>query len=224
MRLIGPLPTICFGTLLSIPVSLTWAFYAFASSWFVEPTPMNFFMIIAGCCFTFFFGLLCVYRFFISCCPIPEGDLQEGSRGEFYWMISAAFWVLFLNLIVVNHIVPVPMTRILYKILGARVGKNTYFSGTVLDPQFTTFGSNVVVGLGSIIIPHVIEGKRLAHFQVQVGDNVTIGAQTTILAGTKIGSGSMVGAMSLVPKNTVIGDYELWAGVPAKFIRKLPTI
>lgn len=224
MRVIGPLPAICAGALLLLPLGLTWGFYTFVSSWLVEQNPANFFLIIVGSCFVFFLGLLGVYRLFISCCPIPEGDLQVGSRGEFYWMVSVVFWIFFFNLFVTTCIIPIPLTRIFYKILGARVGKHTYFSGTILDPQFTTFGAHVILGLGAIIIPHVMEGKRLAHLKVQVGDNVTIGARSIILGGTIIGSGSIVGAMSLVPKGTVIGDNELWTGIPAKFIRKIPTV
>lgn len=120
--------------------------------------------------------------------PIPEGDLGVGSRGELIWMISTLFWLFFFNQFVIYHMVPVPMTGLLYRVMGCRVGKNTYFSGIVLDPHFASFGERVTV---------------------------------TILAGSKIGAGSIVGAMSLAPKGTIIGENELWAGVPAKFIRKL---
>lgn len=221
MRIIGPLPALCFGILLLFPLGFTWAFYNIAVYYFTQQTPATYFLVIAGSFLMFFFSLLGVYRIFIAFCPTPEGDLPIGSRGEFYWMISIAFWIVFFNLIVVNQVVPIPLTRIFYKILGAQVGKDTYFSGIIMDPHFTTFGSRVVLGLGAIIVPHVIEGNRLAHFKVQLGDNVTIGGRTIILAGTKIGAGSIIGAMSLVPKGTVIGENEMWAGVPVRFIKKL---
>jgi acetyltransferase-like isoleucine patch superfamily enzyme len=105
--------------------------------------------------------------------------------------------------------------------LGCRIGKDTFFSGIVLDPHFVSFGSRSVVGLQAIIIPHIIEGDRLAHFRIEVGDDVTIGADSIILAGVKIGSGSIVGAKSLVSKDTIIGNNELWMGTPARFVKLL---
>jgi acetyltransferase-like isoleucine patch superfamily enzyme len=43
-----------------------------------------------------------------------------------------------------------------------------------------------------------------------------IGAGSMILPGVSIGEGAVVGAMSLVKKS--IGEYEVWAGVPAKYL------
>lgn len=51
-----------------------------------------------------------------------------------------------------------------------------------------------------------------------IGNDVWIGAGTVVLAGRKIGSGAVIGAGSVVTKD--VGDYEIWAGNPARFIRK----
>lgn len=51
-----------------------------------------------------------------------------------------------------------------------------------------------------------------------IGNDVWIGAGATILAGKSIGNGAVIGTGSVVTKN--VGDYEIWAGNPAKFIRK----
>ena len=52
-----------------------------------------------------------------------------------------------------------------------------------------------------------------------IGNNVFIGARSIILKGVNIGKNSIVGAGSVVTKN--IPDNEIWAGNPAKFIRKI---
>lgn len=54
--------------------------------------------------------------------------------------------------------------------------------------------------------------------RVKIGNDVWLGSKVIIKSGVKIGNGAIVGAGSVVTKN--IPDYEIWAGNPAKFIRK----
>ncbi|MCP4914384.1 MAG: CatB-related O-acetyltransferase [Oligoflexia bacterium] len=53
---------------------------------------------------------------------------------------------------------------------------------------------------------------------IVVGNDVWIGEGTTILPGITIGDGAVVGAASVVTKS--IEPYSIYAGNPAKFIRK----
>ncbi|RKR81078.1 succinyltransferase-like protein [Mucilaginibacter gracilis] len=54
---------------------------------------------------------------------------------------------------------------------------------------------------------------------VKIEDNAFIGAHTTILKGVVIGRNSIVGSCSVVTKN--IPPDEIWAGNPARFIKKI---
>ena len=54
--------------------------------------------------------------------------------------------------------------------------------------------------------------------RTSIGNDVWIGECTMIKAGVKIGNGAVIGMGSVVTKD--IGDYEIWAGNPARFIRK----
>ena len=61
------------------------------------------------------------------------------------------------------------------------------------------------------------EGGQSA--EILIKDGAFIGAHSVILKGVTIGERSVIGANSVVTKN--IPSDELWAGNPAKFIRKL---
>ena len=51
-----------------------------------------------------------------------------------------------------------------------------------------------------------------------IGNDVWIGIRAVILPGVKIGDGAVIGAGSIVTKD--VGPYEIWAGNPARLIRK----
>lgn len=51
-----------------------------------------------------------------------------------------------------------------------------------------------------------------------IGNDVWLGFRTVIKGGVKIGDGAVIGSGSIVTKD--VGPYEIWAGNPARFIRK----
>ena len=52
---------------------------------------------------------------------------------------------------------------------------------------------------------------------VTIQDDVWVGAGAIILKGVTVGRGSVIGAGAVITKN--IGEYEVWAGNPARKIR-----
>lgn len=55
-------------------------------------------------------------------------------------------------------------------------------------------------------------------FTTVIGNDVWIGNDVILKSGISIGNGSVIGAGSVVTKN--VPPYEIWAGNPAKLIRK----
>lgn len=53
---------------------------------------------------------------------------------------------------------------------------------------------------------------------VKIGNDVWLGVRVIVRGGVTISDGAVIGAGSVVTKD--IGPYEIWAGNPAKFIRK----
>jgi len=114
-----------------------------------------------------------------------------------------------------------------------KIGSNLGISQAALICHISIkIGDNVKIGGGTLIFDtdfHALNSKlRLSHLSdfvnkrklpVVLEDNVFIGANCTILKGVTIGKNSIIGASSVVSKN--IPSNEIWAGNPAKFIRKI---
>lgn len=174
-------------------------------------------LLLAGA--ALFFGYaVAVYRAFLWVFPLRAGEIAEGSQQEFVYHVYVLFYVFVFYTLMRTGFTPAPVMRLVYLALGARLGPNTYSQGILLDPPFVEIGANSVVGQFALIIPHVIEGRKLAHYPVRIGDNVTIGAHAVVLAGTEIGDGALVATGAIVPKGTRIGAGETWGGVPARRI------
>lgn len=100
------------------------------------------------------------------------------------------------------------------------------------DVNSIRIGDRVNIQDGAVL--HTLYQKSVIEIgnDVSVGHNVTIhgacvkdgaliGMGSTILDGAVVGEGAIVAAGALVLSNTVIEPGTLWAGVPAKFVKKV---
>jgi acetyltransferase-like isoleucine patch superfamily enzyme len=87
-------------------------------------------------------------------------------------------------------------------------------------------GADCLIASGAKFIDHnhgiasseVMRTQRAPSAPITIGNDVWIGANACILAGVSIGDGSVVAAGAVVTRS--IPAYEIWGGVPAKFIKK----
>ena len=165
---------------------------------------------------------LLVYRCFLWAMPLREGEVAEDSRHELVANVNFLFYLLLFNSLIRTHFIPVPIMRLVYLALGARLGANTYSAGALLDPPLTRIGANTIIGHDAAIFAHVIEGAKLEFKAVVIGDGVTIGATAVVMAGARIGDHAIVSAGAVVTKDTLIGAGETWGGVPARKIKSAP--
>lgn len=61
-------------------------------------------------------------------------------------------------------------------------------------------------------------GDQMENQKVIIGNDVLISHGVTILSGVRIGNGAVIGAGAVVTND--IPPYEIWGGVPAKYIKK----
>lgn len=174
--------------------------------------------ILSGFLFFYLYAVL-LYRLFLKFFPLKEGDIEPGSKQEFIYHVHLLFYLILFYQLIRPKIIPVPILKIVYLMLGAKLGRNTFCSGTILDPIFTIAGDNTIIGEDSCLFAHAIEGDHLSHKRIILGNNVTIGAKSILMSGVEVKDNSIVAAGSVVLKNTIIGENEIWGGNPARFIK-----
>ena len=95
-----------------------------------------------------------------------------------------------------------------------RIGNNVNIQdGAVLH----TLYEKSVVEIGD----YVSVGHNVAIHGAKINDYALIGMGATLLDHAVVGEGAIVAAGSLVLANTIIEPHTLWAGVPARFVKKV---
>jgi acetyltransferase-like isoleucine patch superfamily enzyme len=124
---------------------------------------------------------------------------------------SGKYFPLHLKVFLLRHLV------------GMKIGKNVGISPeTEIDPfypELVSIENKVIIGWKVNILCHEFTPEYIRLGRVILGKGCLIGAFTCIRSGVKIGEHSIVAMDSFVNKD--IPPYELWGGVPAKFIKKL---
>jgi carbonic anhydrase/acetyltransferase-like protein (isoleucine patch superfamily) len=115
------------------------------------------------------------------------------------------------------------------------MNQSVWYGATVRgDGNPVTIGANSNIGDRAVIHIAKIQGD----LPTSIGDNVTVGpgamvhaatlkdyslvgASAQVLDGATVGSNSIISPGSIVSPGTVVPDGEVWAGSPAKMVRKV---
>lgn len=158
-------------------------------------------------------------RLFLLAFPLRSGYLHPGSREEFAYHVYLLFYLVLFQSLTRSLFVPVPLMRVIYLALGARLGRNSYSAGTLLDPPLTRVGDNCIIGHDAVLFAHAVEGQDLSLEPIVIGNNVTVGAKAVIQPGVTIGDGAIIAVSAVVSKGSQVGAGELWGGIPARCLR-----
>lgn len=159
--------------------------------------------------------------------PIIIGKIIIGNKGR----ILIGKNVKFNNSITSNFVgLNKPCTIRVMKEASLIIGNDSGFSGisifcstNIIIGKYVKCGGNVCIW-DSDFHPLGFKDRRtndnskILSARISIGDDVFIGANSIILKGVDIGDRSIIGAGSVVTKS--IPSDEIWAGNPAKFIRK----
>jgi carbonic anhydrase/acetyltransferase-like protein (isoleucine patch superfamily) len=103
-----------------------------------------------------------------------------------------------------------------------RIGKCTNIQdGTVIHVSSQGFSATGSKGAPTIIENNVTIGHNATIHACSIKNNALIGMGAVILDGAEIKEMSLVAAGAIITPGTIVGERELWAGNPAKFIRKI---
>lgn len=99
------------------------------------------------------------------------------------------------------------------------IGEDCYFD--TLAPERIVIEDGVLITRGCSVMTHYFDPLThdYSYGEVHFKHHCFIGWNVTICKPVTIGAYAVVGAGSVVTKD--IPDYEVWAGAPAKFIRRL---
>lgn len=122
---------------------------------------------------------------------------------------------------VLVHTIPSLISNAYYRLAGAKIGKGVQINTINLnDPSMVTIEDNVVVGGGCIINGHLVEKGQIILSRITLEKGSLLGARVTIQPGVTVGEGAVIGTNGLVGKYKTIPAGEVWAGLPAKCIKK----
>jgi len=102
----------------------------------------------------------------------------------------------------------------IYAAFGVKIGKNCLISSNC--------GISSINHIQNSLNRRRDDSKGLFCKSVIIGDNVWIGMNACILPGVEIGKNSIIGSGSVVTRN--VPSNEVWAGNPARCIKKLTVI
>ena len=179
---------------------------------------------------------------------MEEQTVEEAANSKMSKPVKCIYYaiVLFGNA-VVNKIPSRHLRKWFYKCLGAKIGNKTVICrrAELLFPKGLELKDNVAVGWfvdldarGGIFVDHdtnlsshtkfitgshdIDDSNYTASFKpIRIGHHCWVGTGAIVLQGVTIGDGAVVAAGAVVTKD--IPPYEVWGGVPAKFIRKRST-
>lgn len=150
---------------------------------------------------------------------LKEGVYPIFSVEAFKWAFISSLYLM-INYTFIDFILLTPFANLLFRLLGAKLGKNVQFNSKfVYDATLLEIGDSTVVGGGSIIIGHIVERGKLKLKKVKIGKNVTIGSHCTIMPGCEIGDNAIIGASAVLLKDTKVEARDIWFGIPAESIR-----
>ncbi len=151
---------------------------------------------------------------------IKPGLFRMYSKEALHWMGYNSL-ILIVNGAFLDVLRISPFQALFYRLMGARVGQGVNVNTAGLaDLALLDIGDNVLVGGGVALICHAFDRGFLRLESTKLGSNVSIGLGSVIMPGCEIGDGASIAPCSFMPKGSKIPAKGVWGGNPVKDLRQ----
>lgn len=128
-----------------------------------------------------------------------------------YWLMKTALsmieWKVLATMVGSHY----EVISIIYRLLGAKVGKRVYWPGTgikIVEFDLLTVGNDVTFGSRS----HIICGDAMEYAPVTIDDGAMCADNCVLLPGSRIGRNAILGSGGLLKKHFNLSDGSIWYG------------
>ncbi|TFF89059.1 MAG: hypothetical protein EU549_01910 [Promethearchaeota archaeon] len=155
--------------------------------------------------------------------PPREGVFKiSETKDFFYWNLRTFIRSLPFSLI--RYSAFPWLDLVIYNLLSGSKYNKTSFSAVMfdawVDTEFLEVGTNCMIGLGSVVLTHHIEGDNFILKKVKLHDGAIVGAQAIVMPGTEIGKYTTLGAGSTTEIDQKLDEYAIYMGMPAKKLKQ----
>jgi acetyltransferase-like isoleucine patch superfamily enzyme len=155
--------------------------------------------------------------------PPREGVFKiDETKDYFYWNLR--IFIRSLPFTLIRYSAFPWLDFLVYNFLSGskfnKCGMSSVMYDGWIDTEFIETGNNCMIGLGSIVLSHYIDGDLFILKKVKLNDGAIVGAKAIVMPGTEIGKHTTLGAASLTEIDQHLEDYSIYMGMPAKKLKK----
>ncbi len=152
---------------------------------------------------------------FVTRAGTPQGRFPYYSFRGYQWASYNAL-ILLVRYTCINFMRVTPFINLFHRLMGMKLGARVQINTAIIgDSNMIEIGDDTVIGGDVTLVAHSAEHGDLITERVKIGSRVTVGLMAVIFPGVEIGDGAMIAANAILPKDTKVGPYEIWGGVPA---------
>ena len=175
--------------------------------------------------FTLLFILSCFFfskllLIFINLIHLPKEGIFRTEKGDTdfeFWRLRTEIKKITLWLI---RNWPLPWIDVIaFRWFGINMDFSSHLNDAWCDAEFISFGKNVTVGQGAVIMSSMVVGNYLIIKKITFDDYSLVGGQSTIAPGTHFGKDTVLGAVSVTTLNQKLEDGWIYSGIPARKLK-----
>lgn len=127
----------------------------------------------------------------------------------------------FANTVFLVHWRGTAMVNLYFRGMGVKLGKRvTINTIDIFDWDLITIDDDAILGGGCVILGHLVESGKVKMRPVHIGKKALIGTGARVMPGCVVEDLGVLGAGSIMKKDATVEANSIFAGTPARFVRK----